>query len=346
MGGINPPLAVAFRRPVSRAGRPAGSFRDPMRRFRFAVLAAVAAACARAGTVTPTPAPSPLAAKSAVRVHATASGTDIPFDALVAAAARADLVFFGEQHDDPETHFIEFALLEAIGRVRPNVVVSLEMFERDVQPLLDGYLAGRISEADFLRDSRPWDRYATDYRSLVVLARARGWPVIASNTPRPLANAVSRVGLAVLDTLNVASRAHVARDISCPHDAYYARFAEQMTRHGPTGPSAAPDTAAMRAMTQRYYEAQCIKDETMGESIAAAYRRAGPGAIVVHFNGAFHSDYGYGAAERARRRLPGVTSVVVTAVPVGEPASAVPEVAGAGSPARGDYLVFVRRPTR
>ena len=123
----------------------------------------------------------------------------------------ADVVFVGEQHDDPETHFAEFALLEGIGRQRHRVVLSLEMFERDVQPMLDDYLAGRMSEADFLAKSRPWDRYATDYRALVMLARARGWPVIASNVPRPIASAVSRKGLAALDTLPPTSRAWAAR---------------------------------------------------------------------------------------------------------------------------------------
>src|SRR5205823_13287665 len=131
-----------------------------------------------------------------------------------------------------------------IGRSRPKVVLSLEMFERDVQPVLDDYLAGRIPESEFLARSRPWDRYATDYRALVQLARARGWPVLAANVPRPIASAVSRKGLAALDTLPAASRAWVAREISCPHDAYFDRFAESMKTHSAGGgPATATDTA-------------------------------------------------------------------------------------------------------
>ena len=58
--------------------------------------------------------------------------------------------------------------------------MTLEMFERDVQPLLDQYLAGNISEKNFLDGARPWDRYTTDYRPMVELARVHGWPVIAA----------------------------------------------------------------------------------------------------------------------------------------------------------------------
>ena len=294
---------------------------------------ALLAACSR-GTVVSAPAP----AGSEFRVHESASGKTISFDELAKKAAGVDLVFFGEQHDDPETHFAEFALLEAIGRVRSNVVVSLEMFERDVQPLLDGYLGGTVTEAAFLAGSRPWERYATDYRSLVQLARARKWPVVASNVPRPIANAVSRRGLVALDSLPPASRAHVAREIICPKDQYYERFAEQMRGHG--GPATAANADAARATTDRFYEAQCIKDETMGESIAASYARAGSGAIVVHYNGAFHSDYTYGTAARALRRLPKASRLVITAVPVADLASADPS----SFAERADYVIFTRKP--
>ena len=275
------------------------------------------------------------------RVHNSATGQTIPFSALVAEASRADVVFLGEQHDDPETHFAEFALLDGIGHQRPKVVLSLEMFERDVQPVIDAYLDGRMSEADFLAKSRPWPRYATDYRPLVMLARTRGWPVVASNVPRSIASAVSRAGLSALDTLPPSARVNVAREISCPHDRYFERFAEEMKGHGGVAPVSATDTApSASVMTQRFYEAQCIKDETMAESVAAALGRAGEGAIVVHFDGAFHSDFGLGTVARTKRRVPNAKLVVISAIAVPEPASAtVAEFA-----ARGNFILFTRSP--
>src|SRR4051812_25834448 len=68
------------------------------------------------------------------RIVETFTGRNVSFDAMASRAALADVVFFGEMHDDPETHYLEFALLEALGQRREHVVLSLEMFERDVQP--------------------------------------------------------------------------------------------------------------------------------------------------------------------------------------------------------------------
>lgn len=301
-------------------------------RLFAAVSLFVSAGCASTPP-TVTPSPSTL---SAFRVHESSNNRSISFNDLIAAAAKADIVFFGEQHDDPETHFAELVLLEGIGRVRPRVIVSLEMFERDAQPLLDDYLAARISEAEFLAKSRPWDRYAMDYRGLVQLARARGWPVVASNIPRPLASAIGRKGLAALDTLTPAQRTWAASQLSCPKDRYYANFAEAMKGHG--GPGTTSDSGASRAMTDRFYEAQCAKDETMGESIARALS-ANPGAIVVHYNGSFHSDFGLGTAERVKRRAPNAKTVLVTALPVANPASA----SAAEHLTRAEYVIFTKR---
>lgn len=267
------------------------------------------------------------------------SGQPASFGALVEQAAAADIVFFGEQHDDPETHRVEFGLLDAIGRSGRPVILSLEMFERDVQPLLDDYLAGHLTESDFLARSRPWDRYVTDYRPMVELAKQRGWPVVATNVPRPMASAVGRAGLEYLDTIPATMRAHAATDIRCPDDAYRARFLQEMRGHssGPATPARA-DTLAT-ATAERFYLAQCVKDETMAESIARALDRAPPDAILVHYNGSFHSDLGQGTVDRVRRRLPGKRTFLVTAVPVTDLDSAN----ASAHDGRADWIVFTKR---
>ncbi len=273
---------------------------------------------------------------STQRVVASATGQTIPFAAMADAAAKSDVVFFGEQHDDDETHRAELALLAAIGERRGKVVLSLEMFERDVQPLLDAYLAGRLSEADFRTQSRPWPNYEADYRPLVELAKAKGWPVVAANIPRRLASGVSRRGLPSVDSLVASDRAFVARDLQCPKDKYYDNFVAVMG--GGHGAPAAGQAGA-RPMTDLFYEAQCVKDETMAESIVAARERAGTSAIVVHFNGAFHSDFGLGTASRVGRRLPAVKLVVVSAVPTPDPAKAK----AAEFLDRGQYIILALR---
>src|SRR5687768_3354589 len=254
------------------------------RRLPSAALVLLVAACAPAApSIAPSPAGATMSTDGALAVVDTRLGRPVAASAMHDAVAASDVVFVGERHDDPVAHRVELRVLEELARRGRAVVLALEMFERDVQPLLDAYLAGRATEAELLAGARPWPNYAADYRPLVELARARGWRVVASNAPRPLASLVSRGGLRALDTLAADRRAHVAAELRCPDDAYRAKFVAlmgDMAGHG-----GAPAEGA--AMAQRFYEAQCVKDETMAESVVAALAT---GTTVVHVNGSFHSD--------------------------------------------------------
>jgi uncharacterized iron-regulated protein len=233
---------------------------------------------------------------------------------MLADLTRADVVFVGEQHDDANTHRLELAVLEGLMRRHVPLVIAMEMFERDVQPQLDQYLAGTITEDQFLKDSRPWPRYATDYRPIIEFARTHHVAVIASDVPRRIATDVSKSGLGVVDALG-GDRRLAARDLQCPTTGqYYDRFLEAMGGHPPSGD---PKAADIQQKNDRFYFAQCLKDETMGESIAQAFERnASARATIVHVNGAFHSDYGQGTAAAARRRMPGRRIAVVSVLPV------------------------------
>jgi uncharacterized iron-regulated protein len=86
------------------------------------------------------------------------------FSSLTGQLAQADVIFIGEVHDDSFTHVVEFELLKGVHQHSPRLAVSLEMFERDVQSLLDDYLQGRITESVFLEQSRPWGNYSRPMR--------------------------------------------------------------------------------------------------------------------------------------------------------------------------------------
>jgi uncharacterized iron-regulated protein len=269
------------------------------------------------------------------------------FEAMLADLARHDVVFVGEQHDDPATHRLERAILEGLARRRANLVVAMEMFERDVQQTINEYLAGRLSEEDFLKASRPWPRYATDYRPLVEMARAHRWPVIASNTPRRIASLFSKKGLDARQALSEAELPLIAAELSCPMDDYFKRFADVMGQGHPGQDGKAAENkkpgpnqeAEQKAMVERFYYAQCVKDETMAESVARQFNAADaaqPRPLVVHFNGAFHSDYRLGTASRVIRRLPKSKLKVVSIVPLDD----LDTIKVDEYRKRGDYILF------
>jgi len=259
------------------------------------------------------------------RVFDTRQKTFSDFESMLADLARADAVFVGEQHDDANTHRLELAIVEGLTRRGVSVVVALEMFERDVQSQVEGYAAGRITEEQFLKDSRPWPRYASDYRPLIEFARAHHLPIVASNVPRRIASDVSKNGMPAIEKLGSDDRAFAAREVQCPTSGdYYQRFGEAMGGH--------------EGANANFYFAQCVKDETMGESVATAFQKNATGRVtIVHVNGAFHSDFGEGTADAARRRMPGRRIAVVSMLPVDDLDTTKPDD---DDFKRADYLVF------
>ena len=237
-----------------------------------------------------------------------ASGAARPLGALLDGAVQADVVFVGEIHDDPTGHAVELAVLTGLREragARP-VVLALEMFEADVQTVLDEYVAGVISERDFLEAARPWSNYAADYRPLVEYAKANGLRVVASNAPVRYVRAVGRGGdlaglspaaLAVLPPLPAAPAS----------EGMAAAFAEAMGGHG--GPSPGGMVAA-----------QNLRDASMAFRTAEALRggAAGSRPLVVHVNGGFHTAGGRGIPEHLARYAPEARVFRIDLAPVAD----------------------------
>lgn len=176
-------------------------------------------------------------------------GTPATMDDVRAALGRADVVFVGELHNDPVSHYIEQRVLEAwFDEHGHAAALSLEMFARDVQYIVDEYLAGLITDSAFQQSSSPWSNYETDYRPLVEFAKERGLPVIAANAPRRYSNMVSRGGRTALDALSDQARSHLAPlPYGAPSEAYTAQWNQVMAD-------------AMQAMREAQAEAEAADE--------------------------------------------------------------------------------------
>ena len=160
--------------------------------------------------------------------------------------------------------------------------------------------------------------------------------MLASNVPRRLAPVFARRGLGALDSLPENDRALAARENSCPRNDYWERFRATMGDMSGHGMQLSPEQ--VEQMVWRTYEAQCVKDETMAEAIVAA--RTKRNTLVVHANGAFHSDYRLGTVERVQRRAARTRQVVVTFAPVSD----LDAADGRSKRRMGDYVVFTLAP--
>ncbi len=228
--------------------------------------------------------------------------------------ADADVVFFGEQHDDKNAHALEHALLESLYKQHPKMTLSLEMFERDVQGVLDEYLTGYITETHFLQSSRPWPNYKEDYRPLIEFCRENHLPVVAANAPRRYVNIVSRKGQPALIELPKSSKAYLAPlpySMTLPPE-YDRQLTEIFGGNHDTdstkpAPPGMPDPALLK-------QAQGLWDATMADSILRSLR-AHRGRKILQVNGAMHSDSAFGIAARLHAANPGLKIKIVTVRP-------------------------------
>ncbi|MGB3544553.1 ChaN family lipoprotein [Rubrivirga sp.] len=225
-------------------------------------------------------------------------------EVVIDTALEADVVYLGEIHDDSVAHVAQLAILEAVlAQADRPVALGLEMFETDVQLVLDEYLAGHIQERDLQAVARPWGNYATDYRPMVEAAKLSGAPVLATNAParyvRRLARGETLSGLEddALATLPPLPIAPVSRAT----EAAFRELMGGMAGHG--GPSVDDMLAA-----------QNLRDVSMAH-VVATWLAQNPGGLVVHVNGSFHSAGGRGIPEHLERRMPGVRQLVVTLQP-------------------------------
>lgn len=218
---------------------------------------------------------------------------------IMKAVGRSNAVFLGENHDDTVAHALQFEIfkraLEKYGAER-RVALSLEMFERDVQIVLDEYLSNQISEAHFLSSSRPWGNYKTDYRPLVELAKEKKLPVIAANAPRRYVNMVARLGRDSVYNLSPEAKKWFAPlPFGESSKAYTEKFNALMGGHG----------------SANILASQTLWDATMSYFVAEYLKKTND-PLVIHLNGAFHTESRLGTVEHLLKYQPDAKILVVT----------------------------------
>lgn len=262
--------------------------------------------------------------ETAYRVY-TGEGTPASLDAIQEEFVTSDVLFIGETHNDPTAHALHDSLLQRAydHHRRPDrtlarpLALSLEMFERDVQPILDEYLNGLITEDHFLASSRPWDQYAAAYRPLVEFARTHELPVLAANAPRRYVNRVSRAGPDALDDLPASARQWLPPlPYPGPSEAYAAKWNERMqgAMGEGHGEADADDAHPHAAGMEHLLDAQALWDASMAYTIAEHLLRA-PEAFVMHVTGRFHVSEGTGIPEALAHYQPHARPLIVAIQP-------------------------------
>ncbi len=262
--------------------------------------------------------------------------------------SQYDVVFFGEFHGHSGIHLAQMEIFTALQSINPDMTLSLEQFERDVQPLLDQYLSGEVGEKVLQEDGRGWDNYEQSYRPLVEYAKTNGLPVLAANAPRDAVICVGKEGPEVLDKMPMPDRSWVAKELNLHEGPYrdkYLGFMSGSRSHGATedkgSEAESKNKKAMdagMAMAIRSFSAQVLRDDTMAETIAM-HLQANPDRKVLHLTGSFHSVSGLGTVERLLIRMPELKVAVIN--PITVKAAQAPAITDKDSKT-GDFILFVQ----
>jgi uncharacterized iron-regulated protein len=238
---------------------------------------------------------------------------------VVDAALAVDVLFMGELHGNQGAHALQLDLLEALVEVHREggreVILSLEMFDAEVQLVLDEYLQGLIPEGQFLAAARPWTNYERDYRPLVELARERGLRVVAANVPRRYVNRVARLGVESLGDLSAGALEHLPPlPFPEPSEAYREEWNRRMGDHGHGHDQAHGGDAALMA--------QALWDAAMAWAIHDALGAGAPDPppLVLHLTGSFHVENRTGTPEALTHYRPGVRYLIITTRTAADPA--------------------------
>ncbi len=202
----------------------------------------------------------------------TAKGKKVSYKKMVKSLVKSDVILFGELHDNPITHWLQYEVTKELHKSR-KLILGAEMIERDNQNQLNDYLSGKINSKALDTLARLWPNYKTDYAPLVDFAKDNNLSFIATNVPRRYASMVYKKGFSVLDTLAAIEKSWIAPlpiafDIEIPS---YQNILKMMGDHA----------------SPKLVMAQALKDATMANSITKNYKE---NHLFVHYNGAFHSD--------------------------------------------------------
>ena len=216
----------------------------------------------------------------------------------VTYGAKPDVVFLGEIHNCPVTHWLEFEIARSLQEIHgPRLTIGEEMLESDVQLIVDEFLQGKIAENRFEAEARLWDNYATDYKPVTILAKSRGIRLVATNVPRRYAASVNRGGLETLDSLSDEAKRYMAPlPVKFEYDekANREKFQQMIMMTG-------------GKMNLKYMaQAQALKDATMAWFIARNLD-----GKFLHLNGSAHSDWRQGIVPYLLEYRPGTTIATV-----------------------------------
>lgn len=232
----------------------------------------------------------------------TGDGVPVDYSEMFTMIEKADLIFFGELHNSAISHWLQLELTKDLyEKKKEDLVLAAEMFETDNQVILDEYLSGLISSGRYEAECRLWPNYKNDYKPLVEFAKEKKLKFVAANVPRRYASLVSKKGFEGLYDLSSIAQSFLP-PLPIEYDPELPCYKDMMSMGGEGMPA---------HVTANLPKAQALKDATMAFFTMKEFVT---GKLVLHFNGAYHSQNHEGIIWYINKMVPGLNIQVIHTV--------------------------------
>jgi uncharacterized iron-regulated protein len=230
-------------------------------------------------------------------------GKQKTYEKMLKALEEADMVFFGELHNNAISHWFELELAKDLyAKMGENLIIGAEMFEADQQLMIDEYLKDLMTKKIFEEQARLWKNHSTDYAPILDFAKEKKIKFVATNIPRRYAALVNKSGFSILNSLNSDALRYIAplpikydENVGC-----YKEMKEMMK-----------DMPGARHGNSFIAEAQAIKDATMAHFILTNWKK---GQTFYHFNGSYHSNNHEGIVWYIKQQQPDIKIITINTI--------------------------------
>ena len=223
-------------------------------------------------------------------------GKKSSYEKVLKASEKADVVLFGEYHDNSVVHWLQLEFTKDLAE-KKDLVLGAEMLEADNQTQVNQYLKGEINQKQLDSSARLWKNYKTDYKPLVDFAKEKKFSFIATNVPRRYASLVFKKDLVALDSLSAQEKSWIA-PLPIEFDINLPGYKSMMGMQGGHAGEKMP-------------KAQAIKDATMAYFINKNRKE---NSVFIHYNGTYHSDNFEGINWYLRKLDAGIKIVTIATV--------------------------------
>lgn len=220
-------------------------------------------------------------------------GDQISFVPLLDDLDTARVIFVGETHDQIEHHQIEVKALKGLLERGKDLAVGMEMLERIQQPILDRWSQGLLTEEEFLKEVKWETTWGVDYnfyKGILDEIKGHHMKLLGLNVPQDLVRKVAENGIKGLSREDREMLPEM--DLT---DQQHRTYIATIYKTHEVGPA---------KNSENFYEAQCLWDEGMAESLAEFLKSSeNQGKTVLVFAGSAHVVFDFGIPERLYRRI-------------------------------------------